>query len=72
MPTYEYVCTECEEKIEVWATISEKERGLKLTCPKCGGKKMAQVFGSFMVMGSSKGKNNPPICGPQAGPGCCG
>ena len=72
MPTYEYVCTECEEKIEVWATISEKERGLKLTCPKCGGKKMAQVFGSFMVMGSSKGKNTPPICGPQAGPGCCG
>ena len=72
MPTYEYVCIECEERMEVWASISEKEKGLKVICPKCGSKKMVQVFGSFAVMGSSSDKNNPPICGPQAGPGCCG
>lgn len=72
MPTYEYVCSECMEKTEVRASISEKGKGLKLTCPKCGSKKMAQVFGSFAVMGSSKGRGTPPICGPQAGPGCCG
>jgi len=72
MPTYEYVCIECEERMEVWATISEKEKGLKLVCPKCGSKKMAQVFGSFAVMSSSRGKNNLPICGPQTGPSCCG
>lgn len=70
MPTYEYLCLECMEKIEVWATFSEKEKGLEVSCPKCGSKKMAQVFGSFMVMGSRT--NNPPVCGPQAGPGCCG
>lgn len=72
MPNYEYVCTECGEKVEIAATISEKEKGLKPTCPKCGSKKMAQVFGNFSVMSSSKGANKPPMCGPQAGPGCCG
>jgi len=71
MPIYEYICTECREKTEIQVTISEKEKGLKVVCPKCGSRKMAQVFGSFTVMGSSGNKNNPPICGPQAGPGCC-
>ncbi len=70
MPTYEYVCTECGERIEIYATIAEKEKGLKVSCPKCGSKKVAQIFGNFMVMGSSK--NSGPVCGPQAGPGCCG
>ena len=72
MPIYEYLCTECGEKIEVKASVAEKERGLKVTCPKCGSKKMAQVFGSFSTFSSSKGRSNPPICGPMAGPGCCG
>jgi putative FmdB family regulatory protein len=72
MAIYEYVCTECGEKVEVRATISEKEKGLKVTCPKCGSKEMARVFGSFMVMGSSSSKHNLPMCGPTAGPGCCG
>ncbi len=72
MPTYEYVCIECEEKVEVRATIPEKEKGLKLTCPKCGGKKMAQVFSSFTIGGASRGGNPSSSCGPTAGPGCCG
>jgi len=72
MPIYEYICTKCGEKTEVRASFSEKEKGLKVTCPKCGSKKMASVFGSFMVRGSSSSKDNPPICGPQCGPGCCG
>ncbi|MFQ6121789.1 MAG: FmdB family zinc ribbon protein [Dehalococcoidales bacterium] len=74
MPTYEYICIECQEKAEIRATISEKERGLKVTCPRCGSNKMVQVFGSFAVTGSSKGRFNPsfmPSCGPTAGPRCC-
>jgi putative FmdB family regulatory protein len=72
MPTYEYVCTECGERTEVQATISEKEKGLNVSCLKCGSKKVAQVFGNFTMIGSSKGSYNPPMCGPIAGPGCCG
>jgi len=74
MPTYEYICIECQEKTEVRATISEKERGLEVTCPKCGNDNMVQVFGSFAIGGGSKGGSNPGFmsgCGPTAGPGCC-
>ncbi|OPY12492.1 MAG: Zinc ribbon domain protein [Syntrophus sp. PtaB.Bin138] len=73
MPTYEYICMDCREKTEVFATISEKEKGLKLTCPKCSGKKLVQFFGRVNV-GASRSLGGPPIsgCGPMAGPGCCG
>ncbi len=72
MPVYEYVCTECAEKIEVKATISEKEKGLNVVCPKCGSKKVVQFFGNIWISRSSEGGNNPLRCGPQAGAGCCG
>lgn len=72
MPIYEYVCLECGEKTDVLATISEKEKGLKITCPKCGSKKMSQAFGSFMVLGSSGSKSKLPSREPSAGTGCCG
>jgi len=72
MPIYEYVCTECDEPIEAQATIAEKEKGLKVVCPKCGSKKTARAFGRFMVTGAARGKSGPSTCGPQAGPGCCG
>jgi len=74
MPTYEYVCSECQNKFDVYATMAEKEKGLKPECPNCHSKKTIQVFGSFTVTGGSKGGFNPgsiPGCGPAAGPGCC-
>lgn len=74
MPTYEYVCSECKNKFDVYATLAEKEKGLKPECPNCHSKKTIQVFGSISVIGGSKGGFNPgsmPGCGPTAGPGCC-
>jgi len=70
MPTYEYVCTECEVKTEVRATVSEKEKGLNVRCRECNSKKMAQVFGSFAVLGSSGDRGSSTNCGPSCGPGC--
>jgi len=72
MPTYEYICMDCKEKTDVLASIAEKENGLKLKCPKCGGKKMVQFFGRMNVMGSRGGMGGFSGCGPQSGPGCCG
>jgi putative FmdB family regulatory protein len=72
MPTYEYACMECGEKTDVFASIAEKEKGLKVTCPGCGGNKMVQFFGRVNVMGSARGSGGAPFCGPQSGPGCCG
>lgn len=70
MPTYEYVCTECQTRIEIRATIAEKEKGLTVICPKCGSNKTAQVFNSFMMIGTTKGNAAAQNCGP--GCSCCG
>jgi len=72
MPTYEYICMNCREKTEILASISEKEKGLKLSCPKCGSKKMVQFFGRVNIGRASTGLGGAPGCGPMAGPGCCG
>lgn len=72
---YEYVCSECQNKFEVRATLSEKEKGLKPECPNCHSKKTIRVFSGFAVKGSSRGGGFDPCagggCGPNAGPGCC-
>ncbi|MGQ9818220.1 MAG: FmdB family zinc ribbon protein [bacterium] len=65
MPIYEYLCSNCGERIEVKATIAEKEKGIKVICPKCGSDKILQVFSSFMVMDPKGGKDNPPTCSCQ-------
>ena len=73
MPTYEYICMGCKGKTEVFAPISQKEKGLNLKCPTCGGTKLVQIFGQVNVMGSRRDMGGfPPGCGPQSGPGCCG
>ncbi len=71
MPTYEFICMGCREKMEVFASISQKENGLDLKCPKCGGKKLVQFFGQVNVIGSRGMGGGFPGCGPQSGPGCC-
>lgn len=70
MPIYEYLCTQCGERTEIKASVAEKEKGLKVACPRCGSKKMAQVFGGFITLSSSQKESNLPACGPQCGPGC--
>ncbi len=73
MPTYEYICTECQTKFEVFATVNEKEKGIKPECPNCHSKKTVQVFGNILVMGGgSKNGGFVSGCGPSSGPGCCG
>ncbi|GAK56662.1 hypothetical protein U27_03625 [Candidatus Vecturithrix granuli] len=74
MPTYEYVCTQCQTKFDVYATLAEKEQGLRPECPKCQSQETRQVFASFAMIGGSKGGTDftmMPGCGPAAGPGCC-
>ncbi len=53
MPVYEYICRNCGKVSEFRATLAEKEEGLKLTCPECGSKDMAQYFGNSIVIAST-------------------
>ncbi len=67
---YEFVCMDCDRMVEVKATVSEYEKGLKLTCPHCGSEEMVRVFSGITI--ALKGGVNFGGCGPTAGPGCCG
>jgi putative FmdB family regulatory protein len=53
MPTYEYKCLNCKKSFEVVMSISEYDQG-KVTCPKCGKKKIEQQISQFMVQTSKK------------------
>lgn len=41
MPTYEYVCTSCNDKFELFQSI--KDEPVK-TCHKCGGERQAREY----------------------------
>lgn len=74
MPTYGYICQDCEEDFEIKATIEEKEKGLKVNCPTCGSNRVVQVFGGIALFsrGSRGGSfSSTPGCGPICGLGCC-
>ena len=65
---YEYVCKICNQHFEVWATVAEKEKGLKAVCPACGSGDSRQAMGSFAIGGRSRGR---PSLGCGCGPGQC-
>ncbi len=64
MPVYEYRCEECGKRFDIIATLTEKEAGLNPVCPECGGNKVEQVFGRFMVIGGSKTEEDFSEIGP--------
>ena len=54
MPTYVFKCTACKKRFEVDMSIADREKGKKVTCPKCKGKKIERVFTSFFAKTSKK------------------
>ena len=54
MPVYEFQCQDCGKKFETVATLAEKEAGLDPACPKCGRKRVRQVFSRFTLLAGSK------------------
>jgi len=72
MPTYEYLCQDCEKKFDMKATIQEKENGLKVNCPNCGSTKTVQILSNFFTFSKGSGSDFGGGCGPDRTPGCCG
>jgi putative FmdB family regulatory protein len=54
VPVYEFQCQDCGKKFETVATLAEKEAGLDPVCPKCGRKRVRQVFSRFTLLTGSK------------------
>ncbi len=74
---YEYRCRDCGTGFEVQATMEEKAKGLKPTCPNCSSENTAQVFSSIGIFRrtaatSASGTGGLASCGPNPGSGCCG
>lgn len=66
MPYYDFTCRDCQTITSVKASIEEKERGLEVTCEKCGSKNTEQAFLSVAVgSGRSGSRDSAPIgpCG---------
>jgi putative FmdB family regulatory protein len=53
MPQYQYQCAGCDKDFTLFLTLTEKEKA-KVSCPACGGKKVAQVFTPFIARTSRK------------------
>ena len=72
MPTYEYVCSDCNAPFEMKATIAEYEDGLDSSCPLCESENTQRVFSAAFV--STSGGSDPMPAGPSCGcgMGACG
>ncbi len=60
MPIYEYQCTQCEERFEVFQSMGAD--GSKLHCPKCTTQNPKRVLSSFFTLMSTT--SEPPEINP--------
>ena len=59
MPTYDFVCKECNTKFEQWSIISQKD---SIECPNCSSNNLKQVFeGTISPPGSKKNCSSPEL-----------
>ena len=53
MPSYEFRCEDCRKKFTIVETFSEHARHQE-KCPKCGSRKLEQLFTAVSVRTSKK------------------
>jgi putative FmdB family regulatory protein len=53
MPSYAYVCKECNKSFTQMMTLSEHDKN-KIKCPKCNSKKVEQKFAAFFAVSAKK------------------
>jgi len=54
MPTYEYICKDCNKTFVVIVTISEHDKDPKPACTHCGSQNVEQYYSSVTVITSKK------------------
>jgi putative FmdB family regulatory protein len=73
MPRYDYQCETCSQVFEVWASVKEKEAGLKPICPFCEGQNTRQIITAGLVLCPGRDAVvQSGCCGPNSNSGCCG
>jgi putative FmdB family regulatory protein len=66
MPIYVFECRDCGHQFEVFASFSQKEKGLEPSCPKCTSQNVGQVFSGVGFFAKS---GRVPFN--SGGGGCC-
>lgn len=51
MPIYEYTCETCAEAFEALV----RAKSTRVTCPKCGGKRVKKGFSTFSASAAAEG-----------------
>lgn len=54
MPVYAYRCLDCGETFEQVEHMVDHDAHVEVHCPKCDGKKVAQVFAPFFPKTNKK------------------
>jgi len=76
MPTYEFCCSSCGHRFELFLSISRKEKSGSFACPACGSADTFQVLSSVMIISkgsSTAGSAGTRSCSGPCPPGCkCG
>ncbi|MFQ5536520.1 MAG: zinc ribbon domain-containing protein [Gemmatimonadota bacterium] len=71
MPSYDFVCQDCDAPYEVRLSMSAYDRGEGRVCPKCGSKNVERTFTAVNVIaggssgGSWSGSDAASSCGPS-------
>lgn len=53
MPTYEYRCDGCGKKFSATMSFADHDKG-RAACPKCGSRKLSQLFSAVFTKTSRK------------------
>jgi putative FmdB family regulatory protein len=54
MPSFEYVCRDCDKEFIIFLSIREYEAKPKVTCPHCGSDHIERKFSGFSAKTSRK------------------
>lgn len=53
MPSYEYLCKDCNKTFALTMTLSEYDKA-RVACPKCKSKKVEQKPAAFFAVSAKK------------------
>jgi putative FmdB family regulatory protein len=53
MPTYEYLCENCQKEFSMILSFSEHEKG-DIICPECNSKQVKQLISTFVAQTRKK------------------
>ncbi|SDM01849.1 FmdB family zinc ribbon protein [Halarsenatibacter silvermanii] len=52
MPSYNFVCKDCDEEFTIEASMEERD-SMEINCPECGSENVKQTFGSIGLLSCS-------------------